>query len=101
MPKRTFSHAFKLAVVRQLADGKTRPVAICRTYHLAPQVLARWRQDYALRGVAAFTPHAPAAVDGMERRIADLERRCQQLTLENTLLKNVLPAGPTPPGMPR
>src|SRR3712207_2406914 len=27
MPKRTFSHAFKLEVVRQIADGQTRPSA--------------------------------------------------------------------------
>ncbi len=96
MPKRTFSHAFKLEVIRQLTDGQMRPVELCCTYHLAPQVLARWRRAYALRGAAVFTPHVPAVVDGLERRIADLERRCQHLTLENTILKNALPDGPTP-----
>jgi transposase-like protein len=99
MPKRTFSHAFKLEVVRQLADGQMRPGAVCRAYHLAPQVLARWRRDYALRGAAAFTPPAPSTAADVERRIADLERRCQHLTVENTILKNALPAAPTRSGM--
>jgi transposase-like protein len=100
MPKRRFSRTFKLNVVRQLVEGSTRPVEVCRAYHLAPQVLARWRHDDALRGAAAFTPPAPATAADSERRIADLKRRCQQLTLENTILQNALPAGPTPPGMP-
>jgi transposase-like protein len=99
MPKRRFSHTFKLEVVHQIAEGQTRPGTVCRTYHLAPQVLARWRRTYALRGAAAFTPHALSNDAGAERRIAELERRCQQLTLENTILKNVLPATPTRSGM--
>jgi transposase-like protein len=86
-------------MVRQIAEGQTRPGAVCRTYHLAPQVLARRRCDYALRGAAAFTPHEPSTDADSERRIADLERRCQQLTLENTILKNALPDSPTLPDM--
>ncbi len=100
MLKRLFSRTFKLDVVRQIAGGAMRPTEVCRAYHLAPQVLARWRRDYAVRGEAAFTPSEPASVDVLERRIADLERRCQQLTVENTILKNALPGDRTRSGMP-
>jgi transposase-like protein len=64
-------------------------------------VLARWRHDYALRGEAAFTPPTSPSATALERKIVDLERRCQQLVLENTILKNALPAAPTRSGMLR
>jgi transposase-like protein len=100
MPKCRFSHAFKLEVVRQLAEGKTRSVEVWRTYHLAPpsSLAGDATMRCAVRRRSRRT--APSTDAGAERRIADLERRCQQLLLENTILKSALSAGPTPPGMP-
>ncbi len=51
-----------------------------------------------MRGEAAFTQHAPTSVNALERKVADLERRCQQLSVENTILKSALPAGGTQSG---
>ncbi len=99
MPRRTFSRTFKLDLVRQVAAGAVRPAQLCRDYGLSPSTLSQWCTEYALREDAAFTPKAPTAVTVLERRVADLERRCQQLTLENTLLKNALRDGPTRSGM--
>jgi transposase len=94
MPGRTFTREFKLEVVRQLAAGMKRPAQICREQHLAESVLSRWRQDYAERGEAAFTPRPGAGVDAsatpLEMRIAELERFCGQLALENAALKKAL-----------
>ncbi len=95
MPGRTFSREFKLEVVRQLASGARRPAQVCREYQLAESVLNRWRKEYAARGEAAFTPKESAEEDALERKIAELERFCGQLALENAILKKALHTVPT------
>jgi transposase-like protein len=91
MPGRTFSREFKLSVVRQLATGEKRPAQVCREHGLAESVLARWRREYTERGEAAFTPKAgTSAGDPLEMRVAELERFCGQLALENAVLKKAL-----------
>ncbi len=90
MRGRTFSREFKLEVVRQLNSGTKRPAQLCREYQLAESVLARWRKEYAERGETAFTPRDLSAADTLEQRIAELERLCGQLTLENAVLKKAL-----------
>lgn len=87
---RTHSRDFKLMVVRQVASGEKRPAQICREHSLADSLLARWRQEYAARGEAAFTPKDLNGPDALQQRIAELERFCGQLALENTVLKKGL-----------
>ena len=87
---RTFSRAFKLEIVRQVERGERRPAQICREHNLADGVLWRWRREYAERGEAAFAPPTPDSAEGLERRIAELERFCGQLALENAVLKKGL-----------
>lgn len=90
MPRgRTFSREFKLAVVQQVESG-ARPAQVCREHGLAETVLWRWRREYAARGPAAFAPPAANSAEAMERRIAELERFCGQLALENAALKKGL-----------
>lgn len=91
MPGRTFTREFKLELVRQLAAGETRPAQVCREHGLSDSVLARWRKAYAERGEAAFAPKAlPTEASTAEARIAELERFCGQLALENAVLKEAL-----------
>ena len=95
MPGRTFTREFKLALVRQLASGEKRPAQVCREHGLADSVLARWRREYTERGEAAFTPHAGSSESSpLEARIAELERFCGQLALENAVLKKALQSVP-------
>lgn len=90
MPRgRTHSREFKLEVVRRVEAGQ-RPAQVCREHGLANSVLARWRQEYAERGEAAFTPRALDDVQTLQHRIADLGRFCGQLALENAALKRGL-----------
>ena len=87
MPRgRTFTREFKLAVVQQVAFG-ARPAQVCREHGLAETVLWRWRREYAERGEAAFAPPESGSPEALERRIAELERFCGQLALENAALK--------------
>ena len=80
---RTFSREFKLDLMHQLASGARRPAQLCREHSLANGVLARWRQEYAERGEAAFALREPDGEEALRRRIAELERFCGQLALEN------------------
>lgn len=87
---RTHSREFKLAVVHQVVSGAKRPAQVCREHGLANSVLDRWRQEYAARGEAAFAPREPEGEEALTRRIAELERFCGQLALENAALKKGL-----------
>jgi putative transposase len=88
MRGRTFSREFKLEVVQQIASGAKRPAQVCREQQLAETVLLRWRREYAERGEAAFTPkETPAGQSAVEQRVAELERFCGQLAMENAALK--------------
>ena len=90
MQKRNHSREFKLEVVRQSADGHKRPAHACREYRLADSVLSRWRKEYEERGEAAFTPKEGGQPSGLDARIAELERFCGQLAVENAALKKAL-----------
>jgi transposase len=91
MPRgRTFSREFKLELMHQLASGARRPAQVCREHGLANSVLSRWRHEYAERGEAAFASREPDDEDALYRRIAELERFCGQLALENQALKRGL-----------
>jgi transposase len=90
MPGRPHSREFKLMVVRQVASGEKRPAQICREHNLDESVLLRWRKEYDARGEAAFTPREGAEAAGLEQRVAELERFCGQLALENAVLKKAL-----------
>ena len=93
---RSFSREFKLAAVRQVAGGEKRPAQVCREHGISEGLLLRWRREYEARGEAAFTLQQPSETDALERRIADLERLCGQLALENAVLKKALGNSPSP-----
>ncbi len=87
---RTFSREFKLELMHQLTSGARRPAQLCREHGLADGVLWRWRREYAARGEAAFGPSEPSDQEALTRRVAELERFCGQLALENQALKKGL-----------
>lgn len=95
---RTFSREFKLAVVREVADGEKRPAQACREHELAEGLLLRWRREYEARGEAAFAPPEATDTTALERKVAELERFCGQLALENAALKKGLQARRSPSG---
>jgi len=90
MRGRPHSREFKLSIVRQLTSGEKRPAQVCREHNLAASMVARWRQEYDLRGEAAFAPAQPTHSEALEAKVAEPERFCGQLALENTVLKKAL-----------
>lgn len=90
MPGRTHSREFKLSLCRQIASGERRPAQICREHALAESLLLRWRKEYRERGEAAFGPHQAGEAAALAQHVAELERFCGQLALENAVLKKAL-----------
>jgi putative transposase len=90
MSGRVHTREFKLMVVRQLASGEKRPAQICREHNLADSVVSRWRKEYEQRGEEAFLSAPSSEPPTAEAKIAELERFCGQLALENALLKKAL-----------
>ncbi len=90
MRGRPHSREFKLLIVRQLASGEKRPAQVCREHNLAASMVARWQQEYDARGEAAFEPLEPTPTQALEAKVAELERFCGQLAMENAVLKKAL-----------
>ncbi len=91
---RVHSREFKLSVVRQVASGEKRPAQVCREHGIGEGLLLRWRREYEARGEAAFAPPQPSEAEVLRRRVAELERLCGQLALENAVLKGALSSSP-------
>ena len=90
-----YSRDLKVAAMRGLDAGATRR-EIARKYQLSPHLLERWRGEWRAKGDLAFPGvgqrgAALLAVDDA-RRIAELERKIGQLTMENDFLKKALGA---------
>ena len=95
---RTFSREFKLAVVQDVVSGAKRPAQVCREHGLSDGVLWRWRREVAECGAAAVGAREESSPDALERKIAELERFCGQLALENAALKKGLSTRPSGSG---
>ena len=98
--RRNHTREFKLECCRQVATAEKRPAQICREHNLSESVLLRWRKEYEARSEAAFTEKLPSGDETLEARIAELERFCGQLSLENQILKKSLKRMHSPRGMP-
>lgn len=89
MPGRTHSREFKVDIVNQVNGGQKTTAQLCREHALSPSLIHRWRKEVEARGEAAFTDQTKPD-QSLEQRIAELERFCGQLSLENTILKKSL-----------
>src|SRR4026208_2132239 len=86
--RRQFTKEFKLAAVRRLEQGVSMTEA-ARALEVSPNVLQRWRREFR-QGPGNAVPG-----NGKERwsegRIAELERKIGQQSLEIDFLKGGLP----------
>jgi transposase len=88
-----YSRDLKIAAMRALDTGSATG-EIARKYQLSPKLLERWRGEWRAKGELAFPGMRRRGVDlpGLDdaRRIAELERKIGQLTMENDFLKKAL-----------
>ena len=93
LSRTVYSRDLKIAAMRGL-DAGSRIGEIARKYQLSPKLLERWRAEWRAKGEAAFPGIGRrgadlAALDDA-RRIAELERKIGQITMENDFLKKAL-----------
>ena len=92
LARAVYSRDLKIAAMRALDAGYTTG-EIARKYQLSPKLLERWRGEWRAKGETAFPGIGrrvdPPALDDA-RRIAELERKISQLTMENDFLKKAL-----------
>ncbi len=88
-----YGRDLKITAMRALDAGASSG-EIARRYQLSPKLLERWRGEWRARGESAFpgvgrrAPERPAVDDA--HRIAELERKIGQLTMEADFLKKAL-----------
>jgi transposase len=93
LSRAVYSRDLKIAAMRALDAGATNG-EIARKYQVSPHLLERWRSEWRVKGDLAFPGigrrgTALPAVDDA-RRIAELERKVGQMTMENDFLKKAL-----------
>ena len=87
MSRRKFTKEFKLAAVRRLETGASI-AEVARTCEVDPNVLHRWRREFRDGVDRAFPGLGKKKAE--ESRVAELERKIGQQTLEIDFLKRVL-----------
>ncbi len=85
--RRQFTKEFKLQVLREIEAGASL-AQTARMHQLHPNLITKWRQQYARYADRAFAGNGHAYTD--EAKVAELERLIGQLTIENAFLKKVL-----------
>jgi len=93
LSRSVYSRDLKIAAMRAL-DAGSATGEIARKYQLSPKLLERWRGEWRAQGESAFPGigrrGAGLPVLDDARRIAELERKIGQLTMENDFLKKAL-----------
>lgn len=91
---------FKRKVVGELECKEKTVVQLCREHSLAEGQIHKWRKLFG-ESAGAKTPTegkggetSGAEIQALQRRVAELERLCGQITLENAYLKNSLATDP-------
>ena len=92
LARRVYSRELKLAAMREIDAGRTI-AEVARRRELSPKLLERWRGEWRARGELAFPGQGRQSVSragDQPQRIAELERKIGQLTMENDFLKRFL-----------
>jgi transposase-like protein len=87
LSRRKFRKEFKLAAVRRLEMGASL-AEVARACEVSPNVLHRWRREFRDGVEQAFPGLGKRKAE--ESRLAELERKIGQQTLEIDFLKRVL-----------
>jgi transposase len=94
MTQKQFSPEEKLHIVRQLISGEKYLSQLSREYGVSHTAISNWREAYQNKGEAAFfssgTESQEPSLEELQARVAELERFCGQLAMENSVLKKAL-----------
>jgi len=87
LSRRKFTREFKLDAIERLESG-TSVAAVARALEVNPSLLQRWRQEFRESPGRAFPGAGQRRLD--PDRVAQLERKIGQQTLEIDFLKGCL-----------
>ncbi len=87
LSRRKFTREMKLAAIRQLEAGSS-VAEVARAFEISPNLLHRWRKEFRHGPGNAFPGEGKRRWD--EGRVAQLERKVGQQTLEIDFLKGCL-----------
>lgn len=87
MPKRRkFDAAFTFKVVMEILTGELSVLEASRHYGVKDSLLYTWKTQFIERGPQLFDP-SDSQLKHSEDKIASLERKVGQLTMDNDILK--------------
>jgi transposase len=86
-PRRKFTKEFKQAAIRRLNSGQSM-AEVARALEVHPSDLHRWRRELQEYGERAFNGAGKKRAE--ESKLAELERKIGQQTLEIDFLKRAL-----------
>jgi len=92
LARRLYSRELKMAAMREMENGR-RLGEVARQLELSPSLLQRWRGEWRARGELAFPGLGGRGLSPQLtelQRIAELERKIGQLTMDNDFLKKAL-----------
>ena len=90
VPRQEYSRELKIACMRELDSGKGM-AEVARQYQLSPKRLETWKGEWRAKGELAFPGKGARPQAQLEsERIAILERKIGQQTMEIDFLKKVL-----------
>lgn len=93
LSRSVYSRDLKIAAMRAI-DGGATIGETARKYQVSPHLVDRWRGEWRAKGDLAFpgVGRRGASLPAVDeaRRVAELERKIGQLTMENDFLKKAL-----------
>jgi transposase len=90
VPQQEYSRELKIAAMREIDLGKSM-ATVARMYQLSPKRLEVWRGEWRAKGELAFPGKGARPQPRLDaERIAELERKIGQQTMELDFLKKAL-----------
>ena len=91
LARTVYSRELKISAMHAMDAGEAGD-RVARRMQLSPKLLEKWRGEWRARGEAAFPGkgNRPNALLTDEQRMAELERKIGQMTIENDFLKKAL-----------
>ena len=90
VPRQEYSRELKIAAMREIDLGKSM-AEVARLYQLSPKRLEVWKGEWRAKGELAFPGKGAQPQPRLDaERIAELERKIGQQTMELDVLKKAL-----------
>jgi transposase len=90
VPQQEYSRELKIAAMREIDLGKSM-ATVARMYQLSPKRLEVWKGEWRAKGELAFPGKGARPQPRLDaERIAELERKIGQQTMELDFLKKAL-----------